>query len=195
MKKRTVPLSQEVILEVHLSLISNCITPDCLNFRALARQLGCAHQSLYRYFPSYNHLQQATRLKIMALIESTLAYGDSIVSFSAQLVDFALDHPKWYVYLWTLDETDNISHMMREAFAGRPRPELMPLEPFLATDGQSLCENQARHFLMITHTYLHGALIQFISGRHSHTDPQLFKSEVLAHIATLLQWACKLKKK
>ena len=58
-------LTREGIIEATMALIDEKGSSSNVNFREIARALGCAHTSLYNLFPSYSELLLETGKAIM----------------------------------------------------------------------------------------------------------------------------------
>ncbi len=188
-------LTQEVIIAATLKLIEEKGSITTLNFREIARELGCAHTSLYNFFPSYQMLLMEAARTIILDMRGTLSaesralvadgtYENPVIAYIGCVVAYALMHRGWYRFLWM----DNFDMDINEVLKDQPRPEHFLLNRMREVYGNKLTEDEALMRLTIGHGFMHGELCKFLSQRNEETDAQLFTKRILTHVRWLLNY-------
>lgn len=185
-------LTKERILEATLKLIEEKGSSNAINFREIARELGCAHTSLYNFYDSFQEIKlDAVRLLVVNM-RSELAQRTSlirsesesiIVTYSAAVIDYALEHKGWYRFLWM----DYMEHSISEALRNQPRPEKLLMKALIEEYElhlKPLPEADAITILQVGHAYTHGELCKYLSNRSEAADESDFKNEVIKNV----QW-------
>lgn len=101
-------ISKEQIIDTVLELLRNNNDIENLNFRQIARSLGCAHTNLYNYFPSYNDLLWECHSAILNNFMNTLQEQMNganpaelrVVSFFKIIVNMYMDNKGWFRLSW-----------------------------------------------------------------------------------------------
>lgn len=186
-------LTHEIIIAATLKLIEEKGSISNLNFREIARELGCAHTSIYHFFPSYGDLLYEVAKTIMIDMRKVLlhqskgyvldgTYENPVIAYIACVVEYALTHRGWYRFLWM----DNFDVELNVLFKDQPRPETLLLHIYLETYDLGLSEPEALMRLNIGHGYVHGELCKFLSQRNQETQATLFLERILTHLRWLL---------
>ena len=186
-------LTHEIIIAATLKLIEEKGSISNLNFREIARALGCAHTSIYHFFPSYGDLLHEVAKTIMMDMRKVLlhqskgyvldgTYENPVIAYIACVVEYALTHRGWYRFLWM----DNFDVELNVLFKDQPRPETLLLHIYLETYDLGLSEPEALMRLNIGHGYVHGELCKFLSQRNQETQATLFLERILTHLRWLL---------
>ncbi len=185
-------LTKERILEATLKLIEEKGSSNAINFREIARQLGCAHTSLYNFYDSFQEIKlDAVRMLVVNMrselaqrTQLILSETESImVTYSIVVIDYALEHKGWYRFLWM----DYMEHNISEVLRDQPRPEKLLLKSLIEEyklQLKPLSEADAITILQVGHAYTHGELCKFLSNRSEALDESDFKNEVIKNI----QW-------
>ncbi len=101
-------ITKEQIVTTALELMSDSIKTNSLNFREVARTMGCAHTNLYNYFPTYNDLLWAAHTAVQNIFVDTLIdklnhvndVESELKTVFGILVDFYLGHTGWFRLAW-----------------------------------------------------------------------------------------------
>lgn len=177
-------LTKESILEATLSLIDEKGSSHALNFREIARRMNCAHQSLYNYYESYVELQQLALKTTAERIRADLNYEGDIVAYSLQLVDFVMAHPGWYRFLWM----DHLEQKVTEVLRAQQRPGVQIMASFMVSEGAGMTLEQASDYLQVGHSYVHGELVQYLSGRSQYRDPLSLREGIQKKVTAMREW-------
>lgn len=184
-------IDKECILETYLELVREQEGLQGVNFREIARRIGCNHTNLYNYFSSFEELRCTALAYLVQRMRSELLTGteqapeNQLRVFIESLVRFALQNPGWYRFLW-------LEKMPREdlssILAGLPRPEDL-LEPVLIRffHPQKKSSRELRRIGAFAHGYLHGELTKFICGRQLKDKdcaqlPRYLANEILHYL-------------
>ncbi len=186
-------LTREGIIEATMALIDEKGSSSNVNFREIARALGCAHTSIYNLFPSYSELLHETAKAIMLKMRTQLmaqsrqlvadgTYENPVIAYIGCVARFALDHHGWYRFLWM----DYFDVDLGQIFKDQPRPELLLLDLYLETCRHKITAEEGTIRLSIGHGYLHGELCKYLSARNQVTDEQAFIDHLLKQVRWLL---------
>lgn len=161
-------LSKEKILETALELIDEKGGYSEVNFREIARRLGCAHTSLYHFYESYPRLLLAALEEIRRRMSAEVLRDkdnreepNHFLRHVSALVDFNLRHKGWYRFLWM----DSHPLSMEEIVSMDERPERIFITELTALSHGRLDEVSAGRLLGILHAYFHGEFVKFLGGR------------------------------
>jgi len=183
-------ISQEQILNTVLELVEETGSLQNVNFREIARRLECNHTNLYNYYPNFDslrlaalsHLIQKMRTR-MPLIQPSSSPDMQIAHFVKWLARFAMQNPGWYRFLW-LEQISGTA--ISQTLHNSPRPEALLLPLLNAYYQQQLASKQLEHIAAFAHSYIHGELCKWLTGRHALTSKKTFVSrlanEVMAYL-------------
>lgn len=188
-------LTREIILAATLKLIEEKGSITNLNFREIARELGCAHTSLYNFFPSYSALLHEAAHTIMLDMRKVLSYEAAekvadgtyenlVIAYIGSVAQYALAHRGWYRFLWM----DTYDVDLNQVFKDQPRPEHLLLAMYQEAYGNAIAEEEALMRLNIGHGYMHGELCKFLSQRNQENDPERFTARILKQVRWLLSY-------
>lgn len=101
-------ITKEQIVETALELMRNKNDLRGLNFREIARTLGCAHTNLYNYFPSYNDLLWETHAVIQKIFMDMLTKKLDTANtaelrfayFFEAFVEMYMNNKGWFWLTW-----------------------------------------------------------------------------------------------
>lgn len=186
-------LSKEVIIEATLLLIEEKGNISKVNFREIGRSLGCAHTSLYNFFPSYNELLFAAAQTLMARMRDSLqsealesikkgAFDSMILAYINSVVLYALNHRGWYSFLWF----EFVEIDLTSLFENQPRPEKLLLPIYLKEYKQPISNADVTMKLQIGHGFVHGELSKFLSNRSAYTSENELIESIMRHVKWLL---------
>lgn len=186
-------LSKEVIIEATLLLIEEKGNISKVNFREIGRSLGCAHTSLYNFFPSYNELLFAAAQTLMARMRDSLqsealesikkgTFNSMILAYINSVVLYALNHRGWYTFLWF----EFVEIDLTSLFENQPRPEKLLLPIYLKEYKQPISNADATMKLQIGHGFVHGELSKFLSNRSAYTSENELIESIMRHVKWLL---------
>lgn len=183
-------LSKEKIVEVTLNLIDEKGSSKDVNFREIARNLGCAHTSLYNFFDSYNDILLAAIKSIVErmrteVIEKAKTVDEEyfIFKYLSSAFDFSVEHKGWYRFLWL----DNFDRKPDEVLSSYKRPEkLFASELFKLANGKITIE-EAERYQNILHSYFHGEILKYLSGRSSVVNEEFLKASIMFNSKLVLR--------
>lgn len=101
-------ISRKQVIDTVLELLQNNSDIDKLNFREIARKLGCAHTNLYNYFSTYSDLLWESHSAILNNFMNTLKEQMNnaspselrVVSFFKIIVNMYMDNKGWFRLSW-----------------------------------------------------------------------------------------------
>lgn len=183
-------INPEQILDTVLELVEETGSLQNVNFREIARRLGCNHTNLYNYYPDFDslrlaalaHLVHKTR-KLMPTIQPSSNPETQISQFVNWLARFALQKPGWYRFVWLEQISGNdLSHAMNNI----PRPEALLLPLLNAYYQQKLSMEQLERIAAFAHSFLHGELCKWLAQRHALKSEKALTSRLSNEILLYL---------
>lgn len=186
-------LSNDKIIEATLQLIETKGSANEVNFREIARSLNCAHTSLYNFYTSYQTLLSQAAQVLVERMRQELATrrsqfgpvsssGGELSAYASGVIDYALEHPGLYRFLWM----DYMEASRELILKGQPSPEQLLLKEFMSHSPGQYTPEEALRILQVSHSYIHGELCKWLSGRSAYPTPDQLKISLLAH----LKWLC-----
>lgn len=198
-------IDREQILNVTLDLVRYQENVHNVNWREIARNLGCAHTNLYNYYKDLDQIYWDALDIILAKLEVCLTsdlsqYADGkarMIAVYTRFLDFYLENPGWFRLVW-----------LEKLEGARPQKNVdltnQTVSVFTSTLISLLAEqydlnlthNQAKYILHTVHCYLHGEISIHISGRGLIKEQDAFKQHVIAecvHLTGLLALGMKNK--
>ncbi|PLX32077.1 MAG: hypothetical protein C0604_05875 [Clostridiales bacterium] len=161
-------LSEQKILQATLELIDEKGSSTGVNFRGIARRLGCAHTSIYNLYNSYSDLQlealYEVRKRMLCYVMNNIADQNQefdFLNYIAAVIDFNMKHRGWYKFLWM----DSHTWKMEDVVKPNERPDRMFVKELMELSGGVLNEKKAERVHGIMHAYYHGELMKFMNGR------------------------------
>jgi AcrR family transcriptional regulator len=189
-------ISKDVIIDTALAIIDKHQGVKKLNFRDIARELGCAHTNLYNYFPSFDMLLWTAQETIMKRLQYginesvtiALEPETKLLAFFCSFLDFYLEHEGWFKLAWFEQ-------------LGSPRPQAhydhtvstvnVLLESLLDISQQlhpsEISLEQMRLYLHNIHCYVLGELSIFFTGRNLFQEKASFRAYVLEQSVKMLK--------
>lgn len=155
-----------------------------INLRRIARRVGCAHTNAYNYFASLQELfwyalDEALH-RMVAYSEHTLGSGGDAAPepFLASHVQFAIEHPGLYRFIWLDSLTGEPPADVAEYLAV---PAQLFRRALAEAAGVSTSEPAAVRGVRIVHGYLHGELCSYVAKRLPADDPAALKQELVGN--------------
>lgn len=187
-------ISKQQVIETALALIDK--NGAKINFRDIARELGCAHTNLYNYFASFDALlwevQEAIMQRLQCGIEENLVRAlspdEKLAAFFCSFIDFYLAHKGWFYLAWFeplssprpqshYDLTVSTVNAMLTTLADISRQmKYLPAR-----------EDELHFFLHSVHSYIIGELSIFFSGRSLLRDEAQFRAHVNSQAVKMLK--------
>jgi AcrR family transcriptional regulator len=187
-------LSKQRVIEAALMLIDKGETT--VNFRDIARELGCAHTNLYNYFASFDALLWEAQEEIMQRLQSEIEESlvsastpeEKLSAFFRSFLDFYLAHKGWFTLAWF----EPISSPRPSAHYNRAVSTVDALLKSLADISREMNQQIVntdilRLFLHNVHCYIIGELSIFFSGRSLIQDKALFRVYVNEQAVKMLK--------
>ncbi len=187
-------ISKQQVIDTALALIDK--NGARINFRDIARELGCAHTNLYNYFDSFDALlwevQEAIIRRLQSGIDDGLTHASSpeekLAAFFRSFIDFYLAHKGWFFLAWFeplksprpqahYDLTASTVHTMLTTLADISRQMNDPPRD----------EDAMRYLLHNVHCYIIGELSIFFSGRSLIRDEAQFRAHVNGQAVKMLK--------
>lgn len=178
-------ISRELILETTLSLIDENRSIRDVSLRVIAKKVGCAHTNLYNYFGSLEEIFWETLGELLLIMIEFCGRGldkekeDEIRIFLvfSNLIDFCMNHPGWYSFIWF------------ENIGGKPSPrvvEILKKPGGKLTDliqmANNISQERAKLIYDILHSYMHGELSKWINKRSFINNKEEIKKVILFKI-------------
>lgn len=192
LRKLEINPTAERLIETTVALIDRQGGLQNVNLRKIAQLSGCTHTNVYNYFHNFEELLWTAferildtwRAYIAEQCAPDLAPEEAYADFIAHQVDFAMEHPGWYRFIW-LDpffETPpphifERFHFLRAAF----------LDLIMKASASQLTSEHAEQIEEILHSYCHGDLCKLISGRVSAPDWEQHKQRIILRCRELLK--------
>lgn len=182
------------LVNITLELVDQGGGKRGVTLREVARQAGCAHTNIYNYYPNLDALLEAAlKSLLLRLVGFTKAQmtneevqdPESFARFLTAQIDFALQHPGWYAFIW-LDpiqrpiqdaEVQQTFRFLASRFAGYV---------FILGKG-TLTDEQAKRVSDLLHTYLHGGICKLLGGRFLDLSPTEYRQQILSGCFNLLE--------
>jgi AcrR family transcriptional regulator len=191
-------IDREQIIDVTLDLVRLQENVHNVNWREIARNLGCAHTNLYNYYKDLDQIYWDALDIILAKLEvcltsdlSQYADGNSrLIAFYTRFFDFYVDNPGWFRLVW-LEKLDGARPQKNVDLTNQTVSGFTSILISLLAEQYdlSLSHNQAKYILHTVHCYLHGEISIYISGRGLIKVQDEFKQHVIAecvHLTGLL---------
>ncbi len=189
-------ISKDHVIDTALALIDKHQGVKKLNFRDIAREIGCAHTNLYNYFPSFEALLWEAQEMIMKRLQSSINESmvnvsepkDKLLAFFRSFIDFYLDHEGWFKLSWF----EQFHSPRPQAHYDHTLSTVNALLESLINVSQQLhhCEidiEQMRLYLHNVHCYVIGELSIFFTGRNLIQDEPSFRAYVLEQSVKILR--------
>lgn len=188
-------ISKEQVIDTVLELLKNDSDINKLNFREIARTLGCAHTNLYNYFPSYNDLLWESHSAILNnfIMEIKSRMSDeiakhSVTSFFEVIVNMYMDNKGWFRLSW------------HEYIKGeRPESDIeiaKNANQFLNDYAMVICEKvfskcpdrqRVKRILHNTHCYIIGEISNYLLGRSFADNEAEFRKYIINEAALMFK--------
>jgi AcrR family transcriptional regulator len=158
-------LTKEFIIEKTIELINREGSSKDINFRGIARELDCAHTSIYNYFDSFDKLLFECMIvsidNFRRYIHKEISVNTGFEKFIAAITGYFFANKGIYRLLWL----DNISEEnMKKINETVERSENIFI-PQMDKMGIGFDGEKSKRLFNLLHSYLHGELAKFINGR------------------------------
>jgi AcrR family transcriptional regulator len=151
-------------MRVTLSLVAEQNGSQALNLREIARALQCAHQSIYRYYGSYEALLEAAAAygvaKMRRELSDEMRSAGDIFDHFERILRYFLKNEGLFRFLW-LERHAFIENRVLGA-AGRPSEWLISIVPSIL----NVCRDNGDALMMrldLAHTYMIGLLAKYFN--------------------------------
>lgn len=187
-------ISKERVIETVLALFDK--GEGKINFRDIAREMGCAHTNLYNYFESFDAVLWEAQEAIMQRLQhgiddglnSTAEPEEKLTAFFRAFVDFYLAHKGWFALAWfePLDSPRPKTHYDRTVSTVNAMLKSLA-DISLQMNSRAVSEDDMRFTLHDVHCYIVGELAIFFSGRSLIRDEAQFRAHVNAQAVKMLK--------
>lgn len=167
-------ITKEQVIETALELMKNSNNLGGLNFREVARTLGCAHTNLYNYFSSYNDLlweahatmQEHFMMILTEQLENASTAEHRLICFFETFVNVYMDKKGWFRLAWheyidgerpqrDIDATEAANKMLNNYIA----------DVWNELYGEYPARDLIKRVMHNTHCYIIGEISNHILGR------------------------------
>lgn len=167
-------ITKEHIVETALELIRDNNNLGGLNFREVARTLGCAHTNLYNYFSSYNDLlweaHAAVQEIFMEMLTEKLTAVDTaelkLANVFETFIEMYIDNKGWFRLAWheyiegerpqkDIEATEAANKMVNDCIS----------DIWNELYGEHPDKNKVKRVLHNTHCYIIGEISNYLLGR------------------------------
>lgn len=177
------------MVDVTLELIAEHGGCRGVNLRQVARRVGCAHTNVYNYFSAFDELLWAAMLRALermsqftaARLAAPPADAGRLEAFVTSQVDFAMEHPGWYRFIWLEalpDPPPEVARSLQQS-AGQY------LAALFAGGPEDLDLPRKEHVAYVVHGYLHGEICKLIQNRFVFLDSQTHRRRIIANALSL----------
>ncbi len=190
MKKVKNSIDKELIIETALNLIEVNKGIRNVNFRGIAKEIGCAHTNLYNYFDSFDQIIWESLGQVILRMfdyvdqhQNQQAQGEEkIISVFSAIIDFSLEHPGWFELLWLEEIEGEPSDEVKDILY---KPALL-LNQLISQERLSgISEEKAGKIANIIFSYLHGELCRYMKNRNMTINQEQIRAELLSNIRLL----------
>ena len=188
-------ISKGQVIKTVLELLHNDSDIDKLNFREIARTLGCAHTNLYNYFPSYSELLWECHSAILCnfITEIKKHMNDecaehSLNTFFEAIVNMYMDNKGWFRLSWheyikgerpeSDIETAGAANQLLTDFAMDICSSIFPKCP----DKKNI-----KRILHNTHCYIIGEISNYLLKRSFTDNETEFRAYIISEAALMFR--------
>ena len=182
-------VSNEIILETTLSLIDKNEGIKNVTLRDIAKKVGCAHTNLYNYFSSLDEIFWEALGKVLIIMMDCSSNGlsnkkddeEKFFLILSNLIDFSMEHPGWYRFIWFESIGGNPSHEVTKILK-KPGEGFSDL---IKVNNKNISSEKASYIGSILHSYLHGELCKWINNRSFINTIEETKAIILSNLKYL----------
>ena len=162
-----------------------------LTLRTIAKMANCAHTNVYNYFEDFNDLLWTAYSQILLhWIEYVEQYDfnidkpiDAYTKFISVQVDFALQHPGWYRYIWLEPTPDSLPETILAKFAVLQKQ----FEDIIYNAADTDLEHKKISTIeTIIHSYCHGEICKLLYDKNIIKGNDEYKKFIVANCTSLL---------
>lgn len=185
-------ISKEQIVHTVLEILKNSDDIDRINFREIARLLGCSHTNLYNYFPTYNDLIWECHSTVLnnfsSSIKQIMSSDHDMTMFFDAIINMYINNKGWFRLSWY------------EPIKGeRPKNDIeaAKLANHTLNDyAMSICKRlfkkcpskqNVKRILHNTHCYIIGEISNYILGRGFIDNEEEFKTYIINEASSMFQ--------
>jgi AcrR family transcriptional regulator len=192
-------ITKRAIVNVTLELVKDKEYIRSVNLREIARALGCAHTNLYNHFSDLDGiLWDAIEEVLVRSCDFVLVGMDDIndsgaklEQFYTRIIDFYLENRGWFRLLWMEElkgqRSDN--NIALTTVTVNKYVEVL-VGTFQMLYKTNFSKQETMDVFHTVHSYLHGEIAIFISGRGLITDEKAFKEYVQKKCILLSRLLC-----
>lgn len=180
--------TREQFIHGVLELLERGVGLREINLRRIARLVGCAHTNAYNYFAS---LQELFWYALDEALHRMVAYSEHARDpgapaapepFLASHVQFAIDHPGLYRFIWLDSLSGEPPADVAEYLAV---PGLLFRQALAQAAGLPTAQPAVVRGVRMVHGYLHGELCSYVARRLPADDSAALKHELVANTMLL----------
>lgn len=190
-------LTKDQVTYTALQLMQGAVDIKAVNLRVIAKELGCSHTNLYRYFPSYAELLWEACATLREKLAETVTQkragmeepGARLVFFFHAITTFYFDHPGWFRLLWHIKIAGDMPKRCADA-AGESDTQLTACaaEIWWAYQNEEPDIAAVRRALHTAHCYIVGEASGHILQRGFSGGPEGGKQKVTAEAVRLFRF-------
>ena len=193
MRQSRKKISKDNIIEVTLEMINERGTSNSVTIREIAAKMACSHPNIYNYYQSLDLLRWDCLAAVMTkMVESVMTDVSQIQekekkmqSFFNYLLDFYLENKGWYSLVWF----DQIAGQMPEKIK---QVVVMPRKQFCLFLEDCYPEydldNLAVEITDTVHSYIHGQMAKYVTGRTFFPDLKVLKERVTSTAMEIMKY-------
>jgi len=176
-------ITREMIVETAAGMIEENCGIRNVTLREIAKRLGCAHTNLYNYFSGLSEIYWEVAGWILTQLIADARLRElrekipegNIFSMLSQFVDFSIDHPGWYQFLWL------------ESLVGEPSPHVVEVlqsptdyigEAVRKTAGMKVPDESVKQIGDIMFNYTYGEISTWIHQRSAGDSREALQKRI-----------------
>jgi len=176
-------ITKEMIIETAAAMIEENCGIRNVTLREIAKRLGCAHTNLYNYFGGLSEIYWEVAGWILTQLIADARLREqregipegNLFSMLSQFVDFSIDHPAWYQFLWL------------ESLVGEPSPHVVEIlqrpntyigDAVRSTAGVELTDGKVRQIGDIMFNYTYGEISTWVHQRSAGDSREALQKRI-----------------
>ncbi len=184
MRQTRKKISKENIIEITLEMINERGTSSSVTIRDIAIRMGCSHPNIYNYYQSLDMLRWDCLEVVMIKMVETIMNKVSLIeerenkmpSFFDYLLDFYLENRGWYSLIWFDQIGGQMPEKVKEVIIMPRKQFCLFLEECYP---QYKLTDMAEEITDTVHSYIHGQMAKYVTGRSFFPDLKKLKERVV----------------
>ncbi|MBI9032705.1 TetR/AcrR family transcriptional regulator [bacterium] len=184
MRQTRKKISKENIIEATLEMINERGTSNSVTIRDIATKMGCSHPNIYNYYQSLDLLRWDCLEAVMIRMVETVMDQVSLVEIDENkmkcffdcLLDFYIGNRGWYSLIWFDQIGGPIPDKVKQVIVMPRKQFCLFLEECFP--GYNL-SNLAEEVTDTVHSYIHGQMAKYVTGRSFFPDLKVLKEKVV----------------